>query len=202
MANPLIDPAALRIIHFPHPTLRRCSKPVKRVDAELVAVVRRMFELMDEADGLGLAANQVNLPLRFFIANLKEVTGEDEEVVFINPVLSHRKGREVASEGCLSFPKLFANVMRPKQVRIQAYSLDGREINLELDGLFARVVQHETDHLDGVVFPDRMTPDVKEEVESDLSSFAAQFAQGRADGTVPPDDEIEAQLLEWEHRYC
>ena len=148
----------LKIIEYPHPTLRHASKPLRRVDAELVEVVREMFALMYEKKGVGLAANQVDLPYRLFIANLEcDPSRPDLEYVFINPVLSHRKGSTESEEGCLSLPNLYGQVKRPEKVVVQAYNLSGKEIKGELDGLFARVVQHEIDHLDGVLFIDHIS---------------------------------------------
>jgi len=202
MATRLVDPTTLRIIHYPHPTLRRPSKTVKRVDEDLVTVVRRMFDLMYAADGLGLAANQVNLPGRLFIVNLRAITKEDKEMVFINPVISRPKGHEEGSEGCLSFPDLYAPVNRAKQIHIQAFTLDGDEINGEMDGFFARVIQHETDHLDGIVFPDRMMPDARLEIDDDLEAFECEFRNDRRSGVIPDTQTIENELLRWENHYC
>src|SRR6185369_16242003 len=134
------------------------SKPLRRVDSELRKKIREMFELMYAARGIGLAANQVDVPLRFFIVNLEAKPEAGEELVFINPVLSRpRGGSEESEEGCLSLPGLYGQVVRPKQVRISAYSLAGEEIQLDATGLLARCVQHEFDHLDGVLFTDRMS---------------------------------------------
>src|SRR5262249_11658756 len=136
--------SAMQILTYPHPTLRRVSKPLRRVDAELRKKIREMFELMYAAKGIGLAANQVDLPLRFFIVNLEAKPESGEELVFINPVISlPRGGSEESEEGCLSLPGLYGPVVRPKQVRINAYSLAGDEIQLDAGGLLARCVQHE-----------------------------------------------------------
>src|SRR5690242_10936417 len=133
---------------YPHPTLRHKSKPIKRVDAELQQVIRDMFDLMYAHRGIGLAANQVDLPLRLFVMNLEGERGKGEELIFLNPVVSHPKGTEEMEEGCLSLPELYRPVVRPKRVRVQAYGIDGREIHADVDGMFARCVQHEIDHLD------------------------------------------------------
>ncbi len=99
----------MRIIQFPHPTLRRVSKPLRRVDDELRHIVREMFDLMYEAKGIGLAANQVDLPYQLFVLNLSGDPAEpDAEQVFLNPVLSQPKGTAEAEEGCLSLPGLYA----------------------------------------------------------------------------------------------
>jgi peptide deformylase len=106
---------------------------------------------------VGLAANQVDLPLRLFVVNLGAKPGEGEELVFLNPVLTHAKGADEAEEGCLSLPGLYGLVRRHKQIRISAYNLAGEEFRQDVTGLMARVVQHEFDHLNGVLFPDRMS---------------------------------------------
>jgi peptide deformylase len=193
----------LHILTYPHPTLRHKSKPLRRVDSELRGLIRQMFDLMYAAKGIGLAANQVDLPLRFFIMNLAAKPGEGEEVVFLNPVVSlPRGGTEEAEEGCLSLPGLYGQVVRPKQVRISAYSLEGKEIQADATGLFARCVQHEVDHLDGVLFPDRMSPTAKADIADELLVFENDFASRRETGSIASDEEIAKQLAEWEGRYA
>ncbi len=188
----------LRIINYPHPTLRHRSKPLKRVDADVRRMVREMFDAMYEAKGIGLAANQVDLPYRLFIANLKSDPKEGEERVFINPVLSNKRGLDEAEEGCLSLPGLYAPVKRPERVVINAYTLEGEEINEELDGLLARLVQHETDHLDGVLFIDRLSSTAEITIKEPLQEFELNFASRRKVGEIPDDAEIAARLAELE----
>lgn len=193
---------AIKIVYYPHPTLRHTSKTVKRVDAELRQIVREMFDRMYEAQGVGLAANQVDLPIRLFVVNLEAQPGAGEELVFINPVITHPKGSEQAEEGCLSLPGLYGPVLRPKQVRITAYNLAGEEFRADVTGLFARVVQHELDHLDGVLFPDRMTEDDKYELRAKLAGLEATYAEAQAAGEIGSAEEIAARRAEWEKRYC
>lgn len=189
----------MQIVHYPHPTLRRRSKPLKKVDPELKAIVREMFRLMYENNGIGLAANQVDLPYRLFVLNL-EGTPErpDAEQVFINPVLSGAKGNEEADEGCLSIPSIYAPVRRAAKIQVQAYSLSGEEITGELDGLAARAVQHETDHLDGTLFIDRLADTVRMELRDKLEEFEVEFDSKRQVGAIPADEAIEARLAELE----
>ncbi|MEZ6113781.1 MAG: peptide deformylase [Pirellulaceae bacterium] len=192
----------MKIITYPHPTLRHPSKPVKRVDAELKQIVARMFELMYESNGVGLAANQVDLPLRLFVANLEADPEKGEPLVFINPVISRPKGSVEQEEGCLSLPGLYGPVIRPKQVRITAYTMSGEAIDATVSGLLARVVQHETDHLDGVLFFDRMPPSRQTKLRGPLSDFEAEFTNRRKVGEIPEDMELARRLTEWEQRYC
>jgi peptide deformylase len=189
----------LRIIQFPHPTLRRVSKPLRRVDDELRHIVRRMFDLMYEAKGIGLAANQVDLPYRLFVLNLSGDPAEtDEEQVFINPVLSQPKATAEAEEGCLSLPGLYAQVRRPEQITVNAYDLAGQEVEETVEGLLARAVQHETDHLDGVLFIDRLSPIARSALKDSLEEFEIEFADRRQRGEIPDDERILARLTELE----
>jgi len=192
----------LQIVTYPHPTLRHKSQLIKRVDDALRELVGNMFTLMYEARGVGLAANQVDLPIRLFIVNLEAKPGAGEEFVFINPVVSRPKGLAEKEEGCLSLPELYGPVKRPKQIRVNAYGLDGQEIQADLDGLFARVVQHELDHLDGVLFVDRMSETSRLEVIDELDEFATEFASQRETGGIPSDEEIARRRAEWEKKYC
>lgn len=192
----------MKIIAYPHPTLRYVSKPVRKVDASLRKIVREMFDLMYESKGIGLAANQVDLPLRLFLVNLAAKKGEGEELVFINPVLSQPKGSEAAEEGCLSLPGMYGQVIRPKTIRVQAYNLTGQEVNMELSGLLARCVQHEHDHIDGVLFPDRMDPLTRATFLDQLGEFEDDFESRRTTGDIPSDDVLAERRAEWESKYC
>jgi peptide deformylase len=189
----------VKIVHYPHPTLRHISKPLKRVDKELHGYVREMFDLMYEARGIGLAANQVDLPYRLFVINLESDPDQPEqEHVFLNPVITSRKGMAEGEEGCLSIPGLYANVKRPERVTLNAYNMAGEELNLELDGLFARAVQHEIDHLDGVLFIDRLSPTTEMDVREALLDFEDQFVSQRERGEIPDDSAIAQRLSELE----
>jgi peptide deformylase len=193
----------LKIVQYPHPTLRWKSKPLRRVDAELQKIVRAMFDCMYEARGVGLAANQVDLPYRLFVANLTADPDEpDQEQVFINPVLSKPKGQAESEEGCLSLPGLYADVMRPERITLNAYNMAGQELSAELDGLLARVVQHETDHLDGVLFVDRLSPTKRVTIKEALDEFETVFGDRRRVGEIPDDAALAARLVELERQRC
>lgn len=192
----------LQIVHFPHPTLRFKSAPLKRVDPQLRDVVKQMFELMYDANGVGLAANQVDLPLRLFVVNLAAKPDEGEELVFINPIISRGKGSAEQEEGCLSLPGVYGNVRRPKQVVVNAFGLDGSEINATVDGMLARVIQHENDHLDGVMFTDRLSETGRLAVRESLEEFETDFHSRRATGEAPTDEQINEQREKWLKQYC
>jgi peptide deformylase len=189
----------VRIVKFPHPTLRRKAKPLRRVDAELKLLVGQMFDLMYEHKGLGLSANQVDLPYRLFVLDLSSEPAEnDQQYVFINPTISKRSGSAEAEEGCLSFPEIYAPVRRSEKITISAYNLAGEEINYEVDGLFARAAQHEYDHLEGVLFIDRLTPSALLSVKQALLDLEREFLGDRERGLIPDDQQIASRLAELE----
>jgi peptide deformylase len=147
----------LKIVVYPDPGLRVKARPVEQVTEQLRAAARQMLEMMHAAPGVGLAATQVGINLRFFVAN---PTGRPEDDrVFINPVLvGPSRESTQAEEGCLSLPDIRGNVRRPTKITIRAQDLEGRSVEITSDQLAARVWQHETDHLDGVLIIDRMAP--------------------------------------------
>jgi peptide deformylase len=172
-----------------------------RVDADLRTMIGQMFDLMYAAKGVGLAANQVDLPLQFFICNPAGEPGDGEEYVFLNPVISRPKGNEEDEEGCLSIPGVHAQVRRSASVHLQAYTLSGKEVELDLDGFLARIVQHETDHLNGILFVDRLSETGRLNIVEDLEDFEAEFRHQREIGQIPSDEEIFRRLAEIEARY-
>ena len=192
----------MQIVTYPHPTLRHKSKSIRRVDGELKAMVAQMFGLMYQANGVGLAANQVDLPLRMFVLNEKSDPEEGEEMVFINPVISKPKGNEEKEEGCLSLPETYGDVMRPEKIHVEAYNLQGELFQADLSGLLGRIVQHETDHLDGVLFTDRLSETGQMKVQPALDEFTIEFESKRRTGEIPSDEVIAARLAEIEKKYC
>ena len=192
----------LSIIPHPHPTLRVCSRPVRKVDAQLRNFVAQMLDLMYATDGVGLAANQVNLPLRLFVANPTGDRNDGEELVVINPQIQFPKGNETAQEGCLSLPGIYGNVKRPKTIRISAYDLSGNSIEREVDGFLSRVIQHENDHLNGVLFFDRMSVEGKRDILDQVSELETDFRSKQNTGGIPSDPELLAELDQWYQRYC
>jgi peptide deformylase len=185
----------MQIVNYPHPALRWKSSPVTRITPELREIVREMFELMYTSEGIGLAANQVGLPYRLFVLNLSGKREEaDQEHIFINPEIVRRKGSQEAEEGCLSLPKLYGQVRRAGEIVVEAFDLDGRGFELTIDELGSRAIQHETDHLDGVLFVDRMSDSAKREVLPTLTDFESQFRRQQELGVFPSDSEIRAGL--------
>lgn len=144
--------------------LRAENKKVTVFDDALKMLVDAMFDTLVEADGVGLAAPQVGVSERFFIVDLRR--GEDSRYVFINPEILETSIEECPyEEGCLSIPGLYHEVMRPRRVKVQAQDLSGRHFTIEADGMLARVIQHENDHLNGILFVDHLDDKERERME-------------------------------------
>ncbi|MFM7245494.1 MAG: peptide deformylase [Planctomycetaceae bacterium] len=199
------DPAVigpLALVEFPHPALLRKTRPVTRLDAGLREAVAGMFEIMYAAQGIGLAANQVALPYRLFVVNCAGRRDEGEEHVFINPVLSRPRGTAVQEEGCLSLPGVRMDVRRPQKIVVEAFTLEGEPIRMDLDGLLSRVVQHEFDHLEGRLFTDRLPEAAALEVRRDLDTFREVFFGKQARGEMPGNVDLLAELDRLEAARC
>lgn len=146
----------LSIVLYPHPTLRKPTILIESIDDNIVQIAHKMLDIMRQAPGIGLAAPQVGLPLRMFVAN---TTGEiKDDLVYINPVLTNPTTDSVTfEEGCLSFPGIYAHIMRPTGITITALDLNGNEFTQSSNDILARIWQHETDHLNATLFIDRFT---------------------------------------------
>ena len=185
-----------RIVPYPHPALRYMSRPITRIDDDLRASVRVMFDLMYEARGIGLAANQVGLPFRFFILNVTaDPEQRDQEQVFINPEIAKRHSSIEDEEGCLSFPGMHFDVHRARKIRVKAYNLSGQEIDIEVEDLLSRAIQHETDHLSGRLFIDDLgTLKRTHPLSIKLKAFELKYRQEQEAGAFPSDEEILRRL--------
>lgn len=187
--------SSLKIVYHPHPALRWKSRDVTRIDAQFKDWVAQMFELMYEARGIGLAANQVALPYRVFVINpTGDKDSPESEQVFINPQIIRRNGSEEAEEGCLSLPEIYGPVTRAERICVEAFDLKGEGFQMDLSGLPARVVQHENDHLDGVMFTDRVPDATRQELEPLLQDLESQMQRQQAEGTLGTDEQLQRDL--------
>jgi peptide deformylase len=144
------------ILVFPDPRLREVAQPVATVDAEILELVEDMAETMYDAPGIGLAATQLGIAKRICVI---DVAGEDEPSdlrVFINPEILERHGQQTLQEGCLSFPGVHEEIKRAARVKARALGRDGQPFAVEAEGLLAAAIQHEIDHLDGVLIIDKL----------------------------------------------
>ncbi|OAV56042.1 peptide deformylase [Rhizobium sp. WYCCWR10014] len=143
------------LIILPDPVLRQLSKPIERVDSDLQRLADDMLETMYDAPGIGLAAIQIGVPRRMLVIDIAREGEEKQPQVFINPeIVKSSDERSVYEEGCLSIPDYYAEVERPAVVSVRYLDRDGKEQTVEADGLLATCLQHEIDHLNGVLFID------------------------------------------------
>ncbi len=150
----MMDVSKCRITHYPDKVLAKAAKPVERIDDNIRQLVDKMADIMLQNKGIGLAAPQVGIPLRLFIISLD---GSRENIkVYINPTVTPSGELEESEEGCLSVPGIYTKIRRYKKCRVTATDLDGNEFTQEADGLYARCLQHESDHIEGMTIADRM----------------------------------------------
>jgi len=146
------------LIILPDPILRQVSKPIERVDDELKRLTDDMLETMYDAPGIGLAAIQIGVPRRMLVIDVSREGEDKQPQVFINPeILKSSDERSVYEEGCLSIPDYYAEVERPATITLKYLDRDGKELTAEADGLLATCLQHEIDHLNGVLFIDHIS---------------------------------------------
>jgi peptide deformylase len=155
MSRPM---ALLQILQAPHPALKRVARPVPAVTDEVLRLMDDMLETMYRAPGIGLAAPQVDVGSRIIVVDLAKETAERAPLRIVNPELVWTSTEIVAmEEGCLSLPEQFAEVRRPAAVRMRFLDETGRQRDLDADGMLARCLQHEIDHLDGILFVDHLS---------------------------------------------
>jgi peptide deformylase len=146
------------LIILPDPLLRQLSKPIERVDSHVNKLADDMLETMYDAPGIGLAAIQVGIPRRMLVIDIAREGEEKQPLVFLNPeIVTSSDDRSVYEEGCLSIPDYYAEVERPANVTVKYLDREGKEQILEADGLLATCLQHEIDHLNGVLFIDHIS---------------------------------------------
>lgn len=178
----------LDIVQYGHPVLRQKCRPVTQVDDSIHQLVADMIETMIDAKGVGLAAPQVGLDIRLAVVDVShdpecvtflKVNGKDADLasimplVFINPELTYSQEKDTVVEGCLSIRGIRAEVRRPEGVIAKLPQLDGSVLEIETDGLLARALQHETDHLNGVLFVDRLSAVAKVSMKNRLKRLLA-----------------------------
>jgi len=150
--------ALLKIVKYPEPVLHEVGKPVMEFNAQLKTLVADMFETMYAAKGVGLAAPQIAESKRLFVMDCSSGEDETQKIAMINPEIVHVEGEQIGEEGCLSFPGIFQKIQRSLRTIVRAQDISGDWFELDGEDLTARCVLHETDHCDGIVFLDRMTP--------------------------------------------
>lgn len=151
--------AVLEVLHYGDPVLQQTAKPVDNLTKEDLTLIKDMTETMYKTDGVGIAAPQVGVSKRIFIIDVKQVfeKGKKEAIVFVNPeILEESDEDESGSEGCLSVPGIQGDVYRYNKIKVRAYDINFKKFEIVAEGFMARVIQHETDHLNGCLFIDRL----------------------------------------------
>lgn len=183
----------LRITKLGEEILRQVAVDVQteEINDEFRALTEEMFETMIAANGVGLAAPQVGIGKRFFVI----IADDDVRRVFINPqIISTSNDLVDYEEGCLSLPKIYENIKRPSQVTVQALNENGKPFTIEADGLLARIIQHENDHLNGIVFIDKGDPEFAKQAEQTMAKRAARYLE-KQKAKEAKAKKIEAKLL-------
>ena len=183
----------LEILQFGDPILRAKGERIEKIDERIRELARNMIETMHDAHGVGLAAQQVGYPLQLTVLDISAVedrpstlklSGRDVDpknampIVLINPEIELRGETEVGVEGCLSFPEITGDIERSHSVLVRAQTLEGEMFQIEASGLLARVIQHEHDHLHGILFIDRMSSAAKAALSSRLKRLQKETRRG------------------------
>ena len=156
------------------PVLRQKAAEVHNFDTSLSVLTNGMFDTMHEAKGIGLAAPQIGVSQRIIVIAIEDVAPDYPPMALVNPKITHASGESLGEEGCLSLPRFRAMVRRAAEVSIQARTVSGESVDFEAEGLMARVLQHEVDHLDGILITDRLLPADQELLEDTNSREADQ----------------------------
>ena len=180
----------LEIVKYGNPVLRQKGAKIESITPEIKKLIADMFETMEANHGVGLAAQQIGRALQLTVIDVRgaqkerpstlELDGKPADIseimplVLINPVVTPVNEKAKGSEGCLSFPEIFGEINRPESVDVTALNEKGKPISFRCGGLLARAVQHETDHLNGILFIDRMDKKVKEEIQPELDALQAE----------------------------
>jgi peptide deformylase len=170
----MTQPLELSLTLYPEPLLRQVASPVAAFDERLRAIVAAMYARMQQSKGVGLAAPQVGLKLRILVLNPSGDPKDD--LTLVNPEIGARAGADTLfDEGCLSFPGIYAEIRRPERCSVKAFDVEGRPIEAEYSGFVSRIVQHEYDHLEGVLLVDRMSPTDKLRNRAALEELVARY---------------------------
>lgn len=176
----------LEIVKYGNPILRKAGEKIEKITPDIKRLIDDMFETMAANHGVGLAAQQVGYPLQLMVIDIRgvkdrpssmEINGtavnpEDfMPIALINPQVTPEGEMEIGPEGCLSFPEIYGNIKRPSKVSVSAINQEGEEIHFKCGGLLSRAIQHELDHLKGILFIDRMDAETLEELQPDIEKI-------------------------------
>ena len=162
--------AILDVLRFPDERLRTVAKKIQKVDKSITALISDMSDTMRDENGIGLAATQVDVHKRLVVMDVSE--NQDDPMVFINPDITHKEGKIISEEGCLSVPNNYAQVERAEKITVSALDETGEPFTLDADGLLAICIQHELDHLKGKLFVDYLSPLKRQRIKTKLEKEA------------------------------
>lgn len=159
-----------QLVYYGNSTLNQIAREIMHIDQDIIDLIESMFNVMYREKGVGLAAPQVDVPHRLFVIDIESRNGPS--LALINPeIVSASEEKVPYEEGCLSVPGISAEIMRPKEISVKAITAEGKEISFDADGLLARVIQHELDHLNGRLFIDHLDDYVKKELTPELKKI-------------------------------
>jgi peptide deformylase len=183
--------APLKVLKYPDPKLRLKNKRIVTFDDDLKKLVDEMFDVMYKTDGIGLSAPQVGVNVQLMVFNPVGERGEGEEIVLVNPKVSkYSKKRTLFNEACLSFPGIYGDVKRPESVKVDAHDVKGTWFSVSLSGLPARIFQHEFDHLQGILFFERMAGEVLDSCRGQLQVLEMKYEEMTG---LPSPEKIESR---------
>jgi peptide deformylase len=168
--------AILDVLRFPDERLRMVAKKIEKIDKSITAIIADMFDTMRDENGIGLAATQVDVHKQLVVMDVSE--NQDAPMVFINPEITHKEGKTISEEGCLSVPNNYAQVERAEKITVSALDKTGEPFTLEADGLLAICIQHELDHLKGKLFVDYLSPLKRQRIKTKLEKEARLATKG------------------------
>jgi len=186
--------ALLPVTLFGDKILRKKVSKVKEIDMDTIKLITDMFETMHNAYGIGLAANQVGADKAIFLVDISEMEGEEDKkpIVIINPkIIQRSKETIVMEEGCLSIPDIRGDVLRPKSITLEYYDTDLKKHTIKAAGLLARVMQHEYDHLQGILFTDLVADDLKKKLKKPLNNIKRR----KVEFEYPTSKSVDYQLI-------
>jgi len=160
-----------KLVYYGHETLRMKASEIEVFSSEISDIAASMHSVMKKSKGIGLAAPQIALPVRMVVIDLSQM-GNGPVMSLVNPVVSKNSADPVLyEEGCLSIPGIFQDVLRPEYITVHAYSVDGKSVSFDADGILSRVLQHEIDHLDGILFIDKIEEHLRLELTGELKKI-------------------------------